>query len=138
MTVYLDASVVVRKLQREAGSLKEWGQWKRAFSSELLRVEVLRAVDRARLRGALTDNEVADVVMRARAILDGLDLLQLSPSILNRAAQSFLTPLGTLDALHLASAVRLAESTGIELTFLTHDAELGTAARTMNFVVEGV
>ena len=138
MTVYLDASVVVRKLQREAGSLKEWGQWKRAFSSELLRVEVLRAVDRARLRGALTDNEVADIVMRSRAILDGLDLLQLSPSILNRAAQSFLTPLGTLDALHLASAVRLAESTGIELTFLTHDAELGTAARTMNFVVEGV
>jgi len=138
MTAYLDASVVVRKLQREAGSLKEWGQWERAFSSELLRVEVLRAVDRARLRGALTDNEVADVVMRARAILDGLELLQLSPSILNRAAQSFLTPLGTLDALHLASVVRLAESTGIELTFLTHDAELGTAARSMNFVVEGV
>ena len=138
MTAYLDASVVVRKLQREAGSLKEWGQWKRAFSSELLRVEVLRAVDRARLRGALTDNEVADIVMRSRAILDGLELLQLSPSILNRAAQSFLTPLGTLDALHLASAVRLTESTGIELTFLTHDAELGTAARTMNFVVEGV
>ena len=138
MTAYLDASVVVRKLQREAGSLKEWGQWERAFSSELLRIEVLRAVDRARLRGALTDNEVADVVMRARAILDALELLQLSPSILNRAAQSFLTPLGTLDALHLASAVRLAESTGIELTFLTHDAELGTAARSMNFVVEGV
>ena len=138
MTAYLDASVVVRKLQREAGSLKEWGQWERAFSSELLRVEVLRAVDRARLRGALTDNEVADVVMRARAILDGLELLQLSPSILNRAAQSFLTSLGTLDALHLASAVRLAESTGIGLTFLTHDAELGTAARSMNFVVEGV
>ena len=45
MTAYLDASVVVRKLQREAGSLKEWGQWERAFSSELLRVEVLRAVD---------------------------------------------------------------------------------------------
>ena len=138
MTAYLDASVVVRKLQREAGSLKEWGQWKRAFSSELLRVEVLRAVDRARLRGALTDNEVADIVMRARAILDGLELLKLSPSILNRAAQSFLTPLGTLDALHLATAVRLMESTGIELTFLTHDAELGTAARSMNFVVEGV
>ena len=138
MTAYLDASVVVRKLQREAGSLKEWGQWERAFSSELLRIEVLRAVDRARLRGALTDNEVAEFVMRARAILDGLELLKLSPSILNRAAQSFLTPLGTLDALHLASAVRLAESTGIELTFLTHDGELGTAARSMNFVVEGV
>src|SRR5215472_1614997 len=138
MTVYLDASVVVRKLQREAGSLKDWGQWERACSSELLRVEVLRAVDRARLRGALTDNEVVDIVIKARAILDGLELLQLSPSILNRAAQSFLTPLGTLDALHLATAVRLVESTGIELTFFTHDPELATAARSMNFAVEGV
>ena len=138
MTVYLDASVVVRKLQREAGSLKGWGQWERAYSSELLRVEVLRAVHRARLRGALTDNEVADIVTKARAILDGLELLQLSPSILNRAAQSSLTPLGTLDALHLATAVRLVESTGIELTFFTHDAELATAARSMNFEVEGV
>jgi uncharacterized protein len=138
MTVYLDASVVVRKLQREAGSLKEWGQWERAYSSELLRVEVLRAVDRARLQGVLTDNEVADIVIKAHAIVDGLELLQLSPSILNRAAQSFLTPLGTLDALHLATAVRLVESTGIELTFFTHDAGLATAARSMNFEVEGV
>ena len=138
MTAYLDASVVVRKLQREAGSLKEWGQWERAFSSELLRVEVLRAVDRARLRGALTDNEVADIVMRARAILDGLELLQLSPSILSRAAQSFLTPLGTLDALHLATAVRLVESTGIELTFLPIARNWGRPARSMNFAVEGV
>jgi predicted nucleic acid-binding protein len=137
MTAYLDASVVVRKVQREAGSLKEWGQWERAFSSELLRVEVLRAVDRARLRGALTDNEVADIVMSARAILDGLELLQLSPSILNRAAQSFLTPLGTLDALHLATALRLLEANEIELIFLTHDTELATAARSMNFTVEG-
>ena len=133
MTSCLDASVVMRKFQREAGSLKEWGQWERANSSELL-----RAVDRARLRGALTDNEVADIVIKARAILDGLELLQLSASILNRAAQSFLTALGTLDALYLATAVRLVESTGIELTFLTHSAELGTAARSMNFAVEGV
>jgi len=29
------------------------------------------------------------------------------------------------------------ESTGIELTFLTHDTELGNAARSMNFAVEG-
>jgi hypothetical protein len=43
-----------------------------------------------------------------------------------------------LDALHLATAVRLVESTGIELTFFTHDAGLATAARSMNFEVEGV
>jgi uncharacterized protein len=138
MMAYLDTSVVIRKLQREAGSLRQWGQWERAYSSELLRVEVLRTIDRTRLHGALTDDEVADIVERARAIFDGLDLIGLTQSILNRASQSFLTPLGTLDALHLATALRLIESTETELTFLTHDVELATAARSLNFEVVGV
>jgi predicted nucleic acid-binding protein len=138
MMVYLDASVVIRKLQRETGSLREWGQWERAYSSQLLRVEVLRTIDRTRLRGALTDLEVADLVEKARAIFDGLELLELTRSILNRASQSFLTPLGTLDALHLATALRLVEATAMELTFLTHDIELAMAARSLNFSVEGV
>jgi predicted nucleic acid-binding protein len=138
MMVYLDASVVIRKLQREAGSFREWGRWERAYSSELLRVEVLRTIGRTRLRGALSDREVADVVERARTIFDGLELVELTQSILNRASQSFLTPLGTLDALHLATALRLIEFTAMELTFLTHDIELAMAARSLNFKVEGV
>ena len=138
MMVYLDSSVVIRKLQREAGSLREWGQWQRAYSSELLRVEVLRTIDRTRLRGALTDREVVDLLEKARAIFDGLALLGVTQSILKRASQSFLTPLGTLDALHLGTALSLAESTAIEVTFLTHDTELATAARSMNFRVQGV
>jgi len=137
MMVYLDASVAIRKLQREAGSLRQWGQWERAYSSELLRVEVLRTIDRTRLRGTLTDREAADLVEKARAIFDGLELIELTETIRNRAAQSFLTPLGTLDALHLATALRLVESGGVELTFLTHDTELATAARSVNFKVEG-
>jgi len=63
---------------------------------------------------------------------------ELTQSILNRASQSFLTPLGTLDAVHLATALRLVEASGIELTFLTHDTELATAARSMSFSVKGV
>jgi predicted nucleic acid-binding protein len=137
MNVYLDASIVLRKMQREAGSLASWSQWDRAYSSELIRVEVLRAIDRSRLRGALTDRDVTNLIDRAYAIFDALEFVALSRSVLDRAAQSFFTPLGTLDALHLATAVRLAESSGIELTFLTHDTELATAARSMNFNVEG-
>src|SRR5207248_11702863 len=45
--------------------------------------------------------------------------------------------LGTLDALHLATALRLREIGGIEMTFLTHDDEFSVAARSMNFPVEG-
>lgn len=138
MTVYLDSSVALRKLQREAGSLASWGRWEYACSSELIRVEVLRSLDRKRLSGALTDRDVTVLIDKAYAIFDGLHLVALSRSILNRAAQSFFTPLGTLDALHLATALRLVESSAIQLTFLTHDLELATAARNMNFKVDGV
>jgi predicted nucleic acid-binding protein len=137
MSVYLDASVALRKLQREAGSLASWGRWERAYSSELLRVEVLRSIDRNRLKGALTDDDVAELVAKAYAIFDAIELVELGPSVLSRASQPFLTPLGTLDALHLATALRLVESGAMELTFLTHDTELATAARSMNFTVEG-
>jgi predicted nucleic acid-binding protein len=137
MSVYLDASVALRKLQREAGSLASWGRWERAYSSELLRVEVLRSIDRNRLKGALTDDDVAELVAKAYAIFDAIELVELGPSVLSRASQPFLTPLGTLDALHLATALRLVESAAMELTFLTHDTELATAARSMNFTVEG-
>lgn len=137
MNAYLDSSVVLRKLQREAAALGNWAQWEHAYSSVLLRVEVLRAIDRNRLRGALSDRDVAGLIDRARAIFDGVEFIALSPSVLNRAAQSFLTPLGTLDALHLATALRLVEVDGTDLVFLTHEAELAMAARGVNFSVEG-
>ena len=137
MNVYLDSSVVLRRLQREVAALAGWAQWGHAYSSALLRLEVLRSIDRNRLKGALTDEDVAGLITRAHTIFDAIEFVALSRSILNRASQSFLTPLGTLDALHLATALRLAESSGVELTFLTHDTELATAARSMNFKVEG-
>ena len=137
MNVYLDSSVVLRKLQREPAPVGSWGRWQRAYSSELLRVEVLRSVDRNRLKGALTDHQVAELITEARLIFDAIEVMALDGPVLDRASQSFLTPLGTLDALHLATAIGLAEVGAIELTFLTHDTELAIAARTMNFNVEG-
>jgi predicted nucleic acid-binding protein len=138
MNVYLDASVVLRKLQRERGSLPRWGRWESVYSSELLRVEVLRTIDRNRLRAALGDQDVAELTTRAYALFDSVEFVALSPAILHRAAQSFLTPLGTLDALHLATALRLEEVNKLSLSFLTHDTELAFAARSLNFPVEGV
>jgi predicted nucleic acid-binding protein len=137
MNVYLDSSVVLGRLQREPAPIVRWARWEHVYSSELLRVEVLRSIDRNRLKGALTDKDVAELITNAHAIFDAIEFVALSQPILNRASQSFLTPLGTLGALHLATALRLAEFGAIELTFLTHDSELATAARSMNFHVEG-
>ena len=137
MNVYLDSSVVLRRLQREALPSADWGRWKHVYSSELLRVEVLRTIDRNRLRSAITDYEVAELITSANAIFDGIDWVALTTSVLERAAQSFLTPLGTLDALHLATALRLVEVRGMDLVFFTHDTELALAARSANLAVAG-
>jgi predicted nucleic acid-binding protein len=138
MNVYLDASVVLRRLQQEPAPVRTWAQWEHAYSSELLRVEVLRTIDRNRLRNALTDREVAELATKAHAVFDAIEFVALTPAVLNRASHSFSTALGTLDALHLATALRLTEAGGVDLTFLTHDAELALAARSVNFAVEGI
>ncbi len=137
MNVYLDSSVVLRRLQRERAPLVSWARWDHAYSSVLLRVEILRTIDRSRLRGALTDQEVAELIRQAHAVFDTIELVTISQPILDRASQSFLTALGTLDALHLATALRLKEIGGIHMTFLTHDGELAVAARSVNFPVQG-
>jgi hypothetical protein len=46
----------------------------------------------------------------AQAIFDVLEFVVLKSAIFNRAAQSFRTALGTLDALHLLTALWLAEA----------------------------
>jgi predicted nucleic acid-binding protein len=137
MNVYLDSSVVLRRLRREIAPVATWGRWERAYSSVLLRVEVLRTIDRNRLKGAVTDNDVAELITKAHAIFDVIEFVALSQPILNRASQSFGTTLGTLDALHLATALWLGQG-GVALTFLTHDGELALAARSVNFAVKGV
>lgn len=137
MKVYLDSSVVVRWLRREATALPGWGGWDRAYASVLLRIETLRTIDRIRLSGVVDDVEVAELMGRARAVFDVVEFVPLSAAILARASQSFHTALGTLDALHLCTALGLVEAGKVELTFLTHDAELAIAARSVNFQVEG-
>ncbi len=138
MNVYIDSSIVMRRLRREAAPVRAWGEWDRAYASLLLRVEIFRAIDRIRLAGRLDDRGIVEMLGDARGMLESIALVPLSDPILERASQSFLTALGTLDALHLATALRLVESGATELTFLTHDTELATAARSMNFEVEGV
>jgi hypothetical protein len=96
----------------------------------------LRTIDRARIRFSLHDDEVAE---RRAAILehiDSFDLIRLDQTVLERAAEPFPTVLGSLDAIHLASAV-LARRDVPDLTLATHDAQLATAARAVGFRVHG-
>ncbi len=137
MTVYLDTSVVIRVLFHEANPLNLWGKWDKAFSSSLWRVEALRTVDRLRLSGDLSDEEVADLSGDLRITHETLLIQPLSNPILQRASESFPTVVGTLDALHLSTALAIREFEALDL-FLTHDLRLGTAARSLGFEVLGI
>ncbi|RMH03920.1 MAG: PIN domain-containing protein [Nitrospirae bacterium] len=137
MTVYLDTSVVLRVLFREPRPVHLWGKWDKAYSSALWRVEALRTVDRLRLSGNLSDTEVADLARDIRIVDDTLTIHPIDERILRRASESFSTVVGTLDAIHLATALAVRELENIDL-FLTHDLQLGTAARSVGFDVLGM
>jgi predicted nucleic acid-binding protein len=138
MNVYLDSSVVLRRLRRESASFPHWATWDHAYASVLLKVETLRTIDRMRLSGAVEDGQVAELITKSQAIFEAVEFVALNAAILERASQSFRTSVGTLDALHLSTALWLMEAGSGDLTFLTHDGELAVAARSVNFAVEGI
>jgi len=136
MTVYVDASVLLRIVLGEPGALRGWRAITRPISSGLIRLECLRTIDRAQIRLGLPDVEVAE---RRAAVLEHLetfDLIPVDAAIVDRAAEPFPTVLGALDAMHLATAL-LARAQLEDLLFATHDQELMLAARAMGFRVLG-
>ena len=70
--------------------------------------------------------------------LEAVDLVLLQRPILARASEPFPTPLGTLDAVHLATALVWRDRMRQELVMATHDGGLAIAARAFGIQVLGV
>jgi predicted nucleic acid-binding protein len=137
MTVYVDTSVVLRILLHETGPVGIWGQWNKAYSSVLWRVEALRTVDRLRLAHEISDSEVAELVRDIKITHETLAIHPVTNQVLRRASETFPTVVGTLDAIHLATALSIREIENVDL-LLTHDSQLATAARSLGFEVMGI
>lgn len=138
MTAYLDTSALLRLVLREPGALEDLRSYDALVSSELIAVECPRTIDRLRLQGALTLEEAAARVRAVTEWLDAIDLVLVRAPVLRRASEPLPTPLGTLDAIHLATALIWRERMGALPTMATHDTALGLAARTFGFDVRGV
>ena len=137
MKAYLDSSVLLRVLLNEEAPLPEWGVLAGGVTSTLAETEILRSLDRARFANqALDGRALARRREEAYRLLEELELIELSRSILMRAAQPMPTPLGTLDAIHLVSAQAWQEANGL-VPFATHDRALAAAARASGFHVIG-
>ena len=138
MIAYLDTSALLRLVLREPGALEDLRACEALVSSELIAVESSRTIDRLRLQGALTMEEAAARLRALTEWLEAIDLVLLRAPVLRRASEPLPTPLGTLDAIHLATALIWRERMGALPTIATHDTALGLAARAFGFDVHGI
>ncbi len=138
MIAYIDASVLLRLVLGDRGTLAEWGRLSRGVASALLEVECLSALDRIRLEEDRPEEELSSWRQATYALLEKIDQIEVSRAVLVRAAQPLPTVLATLDAIHLATALGWREASGEELVIATHDSALARAARAHGFEVVGV
>lgn len=129
--IYFDSCALVKFIrpEKETEVLRAWRQdlddSTELISSELARLELTRTL----LRAGADHTRVGHYVGQA---LRGIYLVDLTTTVLLRAA-AYQTPrLGSLDAIHLASA----DPFRTDLTDLvTYDQELARAARDLGFPV---
>lgn len=138
MITYLDSSVLLRVLLGQRNALIEWEDVERGVGSALIEVECLRTLDRLRLAEGLGDDEIAPRREAVYRLLGAIEVIDVTRPVLARASQPFPTAVGTLDAIHLATALLWTEQTGTDLVMATHDSALATAARASGFRVVGI
>ena len=137
MTIYVDTSAVLRLVLGEPGALTELRRAERLISSELLEVESRRTIDRLVRAGALSPDDGAARLETIAVWLEAVDLVRLRAAVLSRAGDPLPTPLGTLDAIHLATALVWRDRFQTPFKLATHDAALALAARTFQIRVIG-
>lgn len=129
---------MLRRVLGQPAALSGWDVYDGGVTSRLARVECLRTIDRLRALRKLGDADAAARGADASRLLEALEQVAVDDVVLARAAQPVPTPLGTLDAVHLASALLWREARGEPLTVATHDAALALAAGAFGFEVIGV
>jgi predicted nucleic acid-binding protein len=137
MIALLDTSVVLRKLFGEAGALAEWPKVREAYASRVIVIELGRVIDRTRLAGDIDDQQVEQLQRESRRVLRSVEIIALSERVLERAAGPMPTALGSLDAIHLATALELVARRAPGLVLATHDRQLARAARASGLDVVG-
>jgi uncharacterized protein len=137
MIAYLDSSVLLRVVLNQKNKLREFSKLRRPVASRLLKTECFRTLDRIRVNGTFQNKDYLQAMNLLHTALDSVEYVSLSESVLDRAAMSLPIALGTLDAIHLVSALIWREQMEDELMFLTHDMQLASCAQALGFKVLG-
>jgi predicted nucleic acid-binding protein len=135
---YFDTSVVVKRYVQERGAARARAllQHRRLLSSAITPVEATSALCRRRATGELAANDFADILARLRADRANWELIDVSQSVLEHAAEVVQrTSLRTLDAVQLASATAVRSLSGHAVPFITADARQRDAAEQLGLDV---
>ncbi len=134
MILFLDASALVKRYVAEEGSeeVEAWSLEAEALATTVIsRVEVPAALAKARRTGVLTEDGLNRALEAFTADWPDLVQLPLTEALASQAADLAVAhALRGYDAVHLASALRLAELVDAPVVFAAFDKNLGRAART--------
>lgn len=117
---YVDTSALVKlfKAEHETEAFRAaLTDWPVQVASELIRVEAICTARR------LGDN---DLLQRAGAALERINLIPISPEIVELATAAHTPPLRAMDAIHLATALIMREDIG---AIFVYDNDLHAAAQ---------
>ncbi len=117
---YIDTSALVKlfKAEPETDAFRAaLGDWPVQVASELIRVEAICTARR------LGDK---DVLARAQTAVEQINLIPLTPEIIERATSAYTPPLRAMDAIHLATALTMREDLG---AMFVYDNDLHAAAQ---------
>jgi hypothetical protein len=135
VTAFVDTSVLLRFVLEGDIALHQAFAAPVTACSELLWIESMRATQRLRLDGKLSDNDLAEAVSRVIAAYASMRVYLLDREVRLAAAGPFPTVIGTLDAFHLSSAMAAAKDhPGEALLVYSYDRQMNVCARAMGFL----
>ncbi|OHD82460.1 MAG: hypothetical protein A3J97_10480 [Spirochaetes bacterium RIFOXYC1_FULL_54_7] len=134
MVAYLDCSVLLRYVLLGDTGLRHAMNFPTLVSSELLEIECRRTISRCRLQNELDDTGVVQALLRLDETFEMMDLVEMDAGIKRRAMGSFPVVIKTLDALHLATALALAEQEDqASIQVFSYDKAMNLCARALGF-----
>jgi predicted nucleic acid-binding protein len=127
MKIYIDSSWLLRVLLKQSG-VAPLPANAEVYSSMLLNVECRRTLDRHYQRRLISDASYVSISQQLQQYLEKVNMLELSSDVVGRAAEPFFLPIGTLEALHLATALKIREVVNDIVHLATFDDELALVA----------
>lgn len=115
---YIDASALVKLFKAEPETVAmrtALGDWPVQVASELIRVEAI-----------CTARRLGNVLTRATQAVEQINLVPLTPAIIELATDAYTPPLRAMDAIHLATALTMREDLG---AMFVYDNDLHAAAQ---------